>query len=202
MTEQWSTGPTTGPASGSGGVKDVAGEAMTQAAHVVDEAKTQVRDLVGQAGDELRTQGDTQTERLAEGLRTVAGQLQALLDGRPAEAGRLPDLARQASDRLQAMASHLADGGVQGLSTDAQGFARRRPGAFLAGAAAIGFAAGRMLRGAQAAGGASTGSSTPSYQPPVAPPAEPFLGEAPEVLVLEQQQPQQPAAPSVPGPVR
>jgi hypothetical protein len=56
------------------------------------------------------------------------------------------------------MAERLESGGLEGALSDLQTFARRRPGVFLLGAAATGFAVGRLLRGAQAAN-ADGGSS-------------------------------------------
>lgn len=175
--------------------KEVAGQAVAQASTVVTEAKTQVKDLVGQAGGELRSQGDAQTEKLAESLRGLAGQVQALVEGRPEEAGPLPDLARQATDQLQSLASRMGDGGIQGVAGELQTFARRRPGAFLAGAAVVGFAAGRLLRGAQAASSEAAPAPQPSPAGMPAPPAPlPATGDAyagatadrTEVVVLEQ----------------
>jgi hypothetical protein len=177
------------------GAKEVAGQGMQQAANVVSEATTQVRDLVGQAGQEIRSQGDAQTDKIAESLRGLAGQVQALVEGRAEEAGPLPDLARQATDQLQALAGRIGDGGMQGVATDVQQFARRRPGAFLAGAAVVGFAAGRLLRGAKDAGGQtpSAGSAQPAITQPTPAPALPSAGtpfagataDGSEVVVLQ-----------------
>ena len=157
-------------------VGEVAGQAVEQAAAVVGEARDQARALVSQAATEAKTQANAQTDRLAEGLRGIAGQLQALVEGRPQEAGALPDYARQATGQLQRFAGRIADGGVEGVVDDVQRFARRRPGIFLAGAAVAGFLGGRLLRGAQAAsqqgltsgggGGASVAQPSPALPVP------------------------------------
>lgn len=131
------------------GTKQVASEASHQAGQVAQEASAQARELVGQARNELRDQASQQTGRAVEKMRTLSEQVQALTDGRPEEAGPVGDYARQAGDKLQQVASRLDEGGLDTLFEDAKGFARRRPGAFLAGAAVAGFAMGRMLRGAQ-----------------------------------------------------
>lgn len=133
------------------GTKQVASEATQQAGQVAKEASVQARELVGQARNELRDQATQQTGKAAERVRTLSEQMQALTDGRPEEAGPVGDYARQAGDRLQKVASRLDEGGLDGVFDDVQGFARRRPGVFLAGAAVAGFAVGRMLRGAQSA---------------------------------------------------
>jgi hypothetical protein len=61
------------------------------------------------------------------------------------------------------VAERLESGGLEGALSDLQGFARRRPGVFLLGAAAAGFAVARLVRGAQAANGdGSSGSGSTS----------------------------------------
>lgn len=129
----------------------VAGAAMEQTAAVASQAGEQVRQLTEQARTEVKTQADQQTERIADGLRSFAGQIQALVEGDQQNAGQLPDYARQATDQLQHLAGRIGDRGFDGVVDDVQRFARRRPGLFLAGAAAAGFLGGRLLRGAQAA---------------------------------------------------
>ena len=107
----------------------------------------------------------------------------ALAEGRPDDAGPAGDYVRQAGDKLQEVAQRLESGGLDGALSDLQGFARRRPGVFLLGAAATGFAVGRLLRGAQAANadGGGSGSSTGSL--PAAGDAELRLGRADGPLV-------------------
>jgi hypothetical protein len=79
-------------------------------------------------------------------LRGLAGQIQALVEGRRDEAGAAGDYARQAGDKVNQLAGRLEQGGFDGLVDDVRRFARQRPGLFLVGAAAAGFAAGRMIR--------------------------------------------------------
>jgi hypothetical protein len=172
------------------GAQQVAGEAAREIKDVARTATEEIRGLVGQVGGELQTQASTQTDRLAEGLRTLSGQLQKAGSGSPLEAGPVRDLASQAGKTFDQLSTRLSDGGVDGLVQDVSSFARRKPGLFLAGAAATGFLAGRMLRGAQAAakdeqssstgsiGGMSRPSATmpavsppPLASPPVPPPA-------------------------------
>jgi len=163
--------------------KQVAGQAMEQASAVAGVAKEQARTLLDQARTDVRAQADSQTERLAEGLRGLAGQVQALLDGNTQDAGQLPDLARQATTQLESLAGRIGERGLDGVVDDVTTFARRKPGLFLAGAAALGFVGGRLLRGAQAAqqqglGQTSTTSpALPGYAPPLpAPAGGPYAG--------------------------
>jgi hypothetical protein len=132
------------------GARRVASTTGEQVGNVAREASTQARAVMSEATGQLKEQASAQTGRAASGLRNAASQLEALADGRPEEAGPVADYARQATERLGALASRLEGGGVDGIVEDLQGFARRRPGLFLLGAAAAGFAAGRLVRGAQA----------------------------------------------------
>jgi vacuolar-type H+-ATPase subunit H len=131
--------------------QQVVGQAKEEMRAVTGQAKDQARQLAGQARHELRQQADSQTERMAGGLRTFASQLQAAMQGDTQNAGSIPDMARDATSRLESLADRMETRGIDGVLDDVQRFARRRPGAFLAGAAALGFAAGRMFRGMQAA---------------------------------------------------
>jgi hypothetical protein len=144
------------------GARQVASEASRQASQLTSEALDSARTLVGEATGSLREQAGQQTERAATGLRTLSDQVRALAEGRPDEAGPAGDYARQAGEKLQQVADRLESGGIEGALSDLQGFARRRPGVFLLGAAAAGFAVGRLVRGAQAAnsdGGPSSNGS-------------------------------------------
>lgn len=134
------------------GAKKVASEATRQVSDLASEASGHAKEVYSQASGQLREQASEQTGRAAEGVRSLSQQVQALADGRPDDAGAVGEYARQAGDRLQQVATRLEDGGLDGVLEDLQRFARRRPGLFLLGAGAAGLAAGRLLRGAQAAG--------------------------------------------------
>jgi len=143
------------------GAQQVAGEAKREIADVARTATEEIRGLVGQVSGELRTQATSQTDRLAEGLRTLSTQLQGAASGQPLEAGPVKDLARQAGTTFEQLSSRLQSGGVDGVVQDVSTFARRKPGLFLAVAATAGFFAGRMLRGAQAASQSSGSPQAP-----------------------------------------
>jgi hypothetical protein len=145
------------------GARQVASEASRQAGQLTQEALSSARTLVGEATGSLREQAGQQTERAASGLRSLSDQVRALAEGRTDEAGAAGDYARQAGEKLQQVAERLESGGLEGALSDLQGFARRRPGVFLLGAAAAGFAVARLVRGAQAANGdGSSGSGSTS----------------------------------------
>jgi gas vesicle protein len=160
--------------------KEVATEAKQQARQVANEVRGQLRNLVQQSGHELREHGQAQTSRVAANMQNLSQQLTALAEGRTSEAGGLADYVGQSGEKIGEYARRLQDGGVDSMVGDARGFARRRPGLFLLGAVAAGFAAGRLIRGAQAAGGGSGDSGgQPELGAGAALPAE--LPSAPDV---------------------
>lgn len=160
--------------SAAGAAKDVTAQAREQATHLTHQATEQARGLVGDATGQLREHASTQTERLAQGLRSGADQVRALIEGRSDEAGQAKVYAEQAGDKLASIADRLENEGLDGISQDLTDLARRRPGAFLLGAGVLGFAAGRLLKGAKAANeqqssqaslpsGGSYGSTQPGF---------------------------------------
>ena len=154
----------------------VADAAKDQARQVKDEAAAQARGLVDQAKTELRDQGRSQADQAARAIRRVGDQADALAEGRPQDAGAVADYVRQAGERVHDVADRIDERGVDGLLNDVQNFARRKPGVFLAGCAAAGFVAGRLIRGGAASGsdddspnGSRQVSESPAmYAPPVA----------------------------------
>jgi hypothetical protein len=127
----------------------VAQTAADQARQVVDEAGKQARDLVSEARGQARDQASAQQQRAAQQLHSVAdelGQMAAKAD----ESGMAAQFARQAASRLHGAASWLEQREPADLLAEARNFARRRPGAFLIGAAVAGLAAGRVTRGVTA----------------------------------------------------
>ena len=133
------------------GARQVASTATEQVSNVARETSEQARDLVQQAQSHLHDQAESQTERLADGIRGAGRQVRALTTGRPQEAGVAADWLQQLSQSVDQLADRLEERGFDGTVEDVRGFARRRPGLFLAGAAATGFVLTRLGRGAQAA---------------------------------------------------
>jgi hypothetical protein len=128
------------------GVMDTAGEAAQQAKSVAAEVKTQVGQLSRQTTEELRSQAENRSAQAAQGLRSLANQMQALSSGRTEEAGQLLRYLGEGQNKIESFAQRLEQRGPQGLMDDVAGFARRRPGMFLAGAIGAGFVVGRMIR--------------------------------------------------------
>ncbi|MEV6794940.1 hypothetical protein AB0M87_23790 [Streptomyces sp. NPDC051320] len=131
--------------------------AKEQAAGVANEAAAQAGNLVSEVRSQLQDQADSQTQRLAGNVRRLADEL-----GRMSDSGE-PDSSaakavRKIADGGQQAAAKLESRGPEGLLSDLQGFARRRPGVFLAGAALAGFAVARAGKGVGAAGSDGDGS--------------------------------------------
>ena len=135
---------------------DVAGTARQQAGQVASEAVGQAQQLLQQTTSQLNTQAAEQTQRAAGSIRRLSDHFSTMAEagesGSPAHS-----LVRTAAERSRSVADYL-DGKQPGdLVGDMQDFGRRRPGAFLLGAAAAGFAIGRMAMGAKRATGAGGG---------------------------------------------
>ena len=138
-------------AAASGQAKEVAGVVREQATQLTQELSTQGRELYLETRRQVQDQAQTQTEGLAQALHRWGWETQALVDGRPEEAGAVGECARQAADKLHELASEIEIRGVSGLVEELQDFGRRRPGAFLLGAAMIGFGGARLVRSGKGA---------------------------------------------------
>lgn len=162
--------------------RQVASEAADASRQVVQTAKEQVADLRTEVTSQARTvfeqstaqlseQAQAQTEKAGQALRTLSEQTAALAEGRTDEAGELGRYVQQVSDQLDQLSQRIESGGFTGMLDDVQRFARRRPGAFLLGAAALGVVAGRVGRGAKEA--SSDGGSQAALPAPTPPTATP-----------------------------
>ncbi|ONK09930.1 hypothetical protein [Streptomyces sp. MP131-18] len=131
---------------GSRGFTDTARE---QTRAVTDQARSQARttahDLRGRVTDEA----DTQTHRTAGAVRQWADDMAGLARNAPADSPA-QSLVAQAADQGHRAADYLDRHGFGGLVEDVQGFARRRPAAFLGGAALAGLAIGRLVKAGRA----------------------------------------------------
>jgi hypothetical protein len=166
--------------------QNVAGTAKAEAANVAAEVKSNARDLLHQAKSDLTEQAGTQQQKVAEGLRSVAGELHSMAAASD-QPGVATDLVRQAAERSSAVASWLDGRDPGSLLTEVKSFARQRPGTFLLLAAGAGVLAGRLSRslsaGApEATGATATGTSTAGRIPDtgVAVPPPPVQMPAPQ----------------------
>jgi vacuolar-type H+-ATPase subunit H len=126
--------------------KELARQAGDQARQVAQEAKHELRTLTEQGRQQLRGQAEAQTHRASQNLRTLSDQTRALAEGRPDEAGPLVGYVQDVSGRLSGWADNLDRRGFDGMVAQVQGFARRRPAAFIGLCAVAGFAVSRVGR--------------------------------------------------------
>jgi hypothetical protein len=136
-----------------GRVKDTV---RVQAAQVRDEIATHGRTVVEEVRTKAQEESYTQARRAGEGLSRLASEAHALAEGRPGDAETLrgylmqgADRLMEAADRFYGLADEIDERGIEGVASDLQRFARRRPGVFLLGAAVAGFGVGRAVRSAQ-----------------------------------------------------
>jgi hypothetical protein len=164
----------------------VASTVADEAKHVASQARREAKDLMDDGLGQLREQARDGQQKTAKSLRAIADQLDDM-SGKADAPGVATDVVQEVSARARTVASWLEDREPGDLVDEVRGFARRRPGVFLAGAALAGVLAGRLTRGVVAevkqdsGGGARdrvpahttesveagvTPSSVPSYQEP------------------------------------
>lgn len=129
------------------GVKDAA---KSEVSNVAGEARYQARNLVDRTRSELRGQAGNQQSQLAAKLNSWASELGSM-GAKSDDSGPMSDLAQEASRRVGEISHWLDNHEPADLLDEVKRFARRRPGTFLALAAAAGVVAGRLTRGAVAA---------------------------------------------------
>jgi hypothetical protein len=129
----------------------VAAQGKEEVKSVAQEASQHARRMMTESRNELRTQADTQTTRVVEGLRQISQQLQSMAGSVDDSSSPVVSLVGQAASTTDRMASRLDEGGIDGLLDDTRRLARNRPGMFLLGALGAGMVAGRMLKGTKSA---------------------------------------------------
>jgi hypothetical protein len=156
-------------ATGAGG--QLAQQAAGQGRQVAAEAGRQARDLVGEASTQVRQQAGTQQKRAADGLRALGTQLQSMAS-KSEQDGVAKEMVYRASDAAQRAAGWLEAREPGEMVAEVRDYARRHPGAFLAGTAVTGLVVGRLAR-SLSAGGRGAPRPGPSEQPAGMPPEAP-----------------------------
>ncbi len=132
-------------AAGTTGGKGIGDEMREKGAAAADAAKETARDYAARARDEAYARGETYRDYAADETSKVASALRKasedLSQGSPQErmVGRVADEVAYAADRMRGMT-------LDDVMSETSSFARRHPGAFLAGAALVGFASARFLK--------------------------------------------------------
>lgn len=156
--------------SASDNASNVADTAKTEATQVASEAKDKAADLFADAKTQADEQSKTQLNNLAAKLGELADEIEQMATGTDNQ-GTAAGVARQLADKTHELSSHLQSREPLDLLDDVRSFARRRPAAFLAGAAVAGVVAGRLTRGAKATdsvdvSSTSTGTTAPAPTAP------------------------------------
>jgi hypothetical protein len=137
----------------------VADTAKQEARGVASEAKYQVRNLADRVGSEVRSQASTQQHRAAGGIRDVGSQFSEMA-ATSTQSGVARDLVETVGSRADRVAAWLDQREPQDLLDEVKGFARRRPGVFLAIAAGAGVVIGRLTRSLASSGDDETGTTS------------------------------------------
>lgn len=186
---------------------ELGGTAAVQAKAVAGEIGDQARDLFAQMRGRLAQETQTQARRASSTLRQWGDDLDSAARNTPADSPAR-SLVAQAAGRGHRAAEYLDKRGVDGLVEDLQGFARRRPAAFLGGALLAGMMAGRLAKAAGSGGdGGTQPPAAPAQLPATSAPLYPAAatGEAPleptrtvTAGVADETGPAQPRAPYYP----
>ncbi|WP_017572418.1 hypothetical protein [Nocardiopsis halotolerans] len=136
-----------------GGVASTAGDQARSLAH---EARSEARHVTGDVQSRLREEAQEQTRRTSRNLRQWSEELSSMADAGD-QRSPVSGAVRQVAQGGRGAADFLDERGMDGLVEETRRFARRRPLAFLAGAAVAGFAVGRVLRASSALSGQGQG---------------------------------------------
>jgi hypothetical protein len=125
--------------------RGVADRGKEQAGRMAHEVTSQTSHLVDEAGRRARDRAGGQVHHLAGVLGEMGDDLERMADEARSETP-LRSLARDGATAMHSMSRRLEDDGFDGVLDDVRGFARRRPGLFVAGAFGLGLIGGRLIR--------------------------------------------------------
>jgi uncharacterized protein YjbJ (UPF0337 family) len=132
--------------------QQVAGTAQEQAGKVVSDVRTQTKQLAEQTRTQVSSQVNDQRDRAVGGLRSIGDELRGMSNGEQTQAsGLVAQLAGEGAELTHKVADFIEQREPAELIDEVRGFARRKPGTFLIGAAIAGVVVGRLTRGAVAA---------------------------------------------------
>ncbi len=148
-------GGTSGQVGGTGGSTE---QAKQQGQQLATQARQQASKLANQGGEQVKGQLSNQKHQAAQrivpfqtALRETAHQLRNQGQGSSAQ------YVDRATDQVERFSGYLRETEVDEIIGEVRGFARRRPGLFLGGAATLGFFASRFLKSSSQEQGDSTG---------------------------------------------
>jgi len=127
-------------------VSAVGSKASDELGALKDEAMGDARHLAGEAKERVGAEADRAATEVAAALSEAAHELRTMAAHAEHPDSAVAEVVRRAGERAESTAQHLQARGSQGIVDDVSRFARNRPGMFLLGAGALGFAVGRMVR--------------------------------------------------------
>jgi len=148
----------------------VAQTSKEQAQQVTDDVRSQAKQLAGETKTQLADQASSQRDRAVSGLRSLGDELSGMSKSSD-QSGMGTKLAREGSDLTHKAADFLEQRDPTQLLDEVRSLARRKPGAFLLGAAVAGVVVGRLTRGAA---GARSDASPGQYETEAYPPVLPY----------------------------
>ena len=131
---------------------EVASTAKEQARSFAGEARSETGHVVNDVQGRLREEARTQTRKASGNLRQWSRELESMAEHADSDSP-VGDVVRQVAEGGLGTADFLDERGVDGLLDETRSFARRKPVAFLLGAAVAGFALGRVLKVSPSASG-------------------------------------------------
>jgi hypothetical protein len=127
------------------GASHVVGVAKDETASVASDSVDQAKALWHQTRSELTEQAGAQQQRLAGGLRSLADELSEMASSTQSQ-GMASDLVGRVATQARDASQFLEGREPGSLLDELKGFARQRPGTFLAVAAGLGVIGGRISR--------------------------------------------------------
>ncbi len=111
---------------------------------IAQAGKEQVKQLGGIAKDRVISQVDSRKGELVKGIHGLASTLETAANNE--DAAMVRPLLTSAVGLLRKTSDRLENGTTQELIADAQEQVRQRPGLFVVGCVAVGFALGRFIK--------------------------------------------------------
>jgi hypothetical protein len=153
-----STGGTTGSSTQVGQATEQAKQQTQQLAH---QARQQASNLASRGSEQAKGQLANQKHQASQRLTPVQTALRETGHQlRNQGQGPVADYVERAADQVERLSTYLRETDVDEIMEEVRSFARRRPGLFLGGGAAIGFFATRFLKSTSAGDGVSTATPT------------------------------------------
>ena len=135
---------------------ETAQQAKQQGQQLASQARHQAGELATRGGEQIKGQLSNQKHEASQRLTPIQTALRETAQQlRRQGQGSVAGYADRASDGVERASDYLRDTDVDEMVDEARGFARRRPGLFLGGAATLGFLAARFLKSSSQ--GASAG---------------------------------------------